>query len=113
MKAVLFRLVLLDGTGKHGGPPTYGKQWRILLLSDLPFYTIPLFGVLVSICQPSQFNMLSLCYTILRLFLLFPKTLTFLQRGLNLGETGKDFLITFKNSSTMERSQTLMISRKS
>jgi hypothetical protein len=48
MKAVLFRLASLDASEKHGGPPTYGKQWNIVKLEDIPFYAIPLFALLVS-----------------------------------------------------------------
>jgi hypothetical protein len=59
MKAVLFGLASLNTTGKHGGPPMYGKQWNVLSLDDLPFYTIPVFTLLVSICHPSQFNPIS------------------------------------------------------
>jgi hypothetical protein len=48
IKAILFGLASFEANLKHGGPPMYGKQWNILSLKDLPFYTILLFGLLVS-----------------------------------------------------------------
>ena len=47
MRAVLFGLASLDLTGKHGGSATYGKQWGITSLENLPFYGVPLFSALV------------------------------------------------------------------
>ena len=46
--ALLFSLSSLELTEKHGGLLTYGKQWGISSIADLPFYMIPLFGLLVN-----------------------------------------------------------------
>lgn len=58
MKALLFGLASLDSTEKHGGPPTYGKQWGVLSLEELPFYAIPVFALLTVfvISEDSDFS---------------------------------------------------------
>jgi hypothetical protein len=48
MKSVLFGLASISSAEKAGGPATYGKQWGIKAITDIPFYGILLFGLMVS-----------------------------------------------------------------